>query len=829
MASKNLSEELTSVFSYIKDVILKGKSNTVVDEYTYVSAVLMNKNSLAYKSMSSIVMETTLDEMTEFYRNTISFSEGNGDKDTNPYSLFNKYMDDCDGMCRSYGLKCITSSMLLLSIVKRHVDISRQFREFSITTVQLTNSVAGQSRSLTSESLSRSNANGRKNPVADRQKQYKPVSVVNVEVVNDSNGGIGKNLKNLTKMAENGEIEPVIGYEKYYDDIIAILSKMERNNVALCGVSGVGKTSTAMNLANVMLKAKSADPIHEKVLVEINFSELVIGTPYKGAFEQKFYAILNEARSAGNYVFFIDNLHLLLNGMTKYAETDIENLLEKLMAEPSIPVICTMTQSAYNSIQKKSPVGKYLQGIVIEEPTNEEAEGIINAVRHRYEAFHGVRYTPESVSSCVELARKHMAGRALPDSAMDIIDYAGALSSTERTESTKVKVLRDKLSEITREIDAIKSSPESNGYERIDELTKMQISVKSKISIAEKEDILEREPYEIHERDIRYAISKRTGIPMSEITENDKCKLRGLSEKIRQSVIGQDEAVEEVCRAVKRHKVRLGEPERPNVLMFLGPTGCGKTLLAKQIAKEVYGNDKYLVRIDMSEYSDKTSVNKITGSAMGYVGYDDKTTLVKALEKMKSFVLLLDEFEKADEQVQNIFLGIFDEGRFTSSHSDEYDMRNVTIILTSNVGARESSLRGGRIGFSDDGYDMTREIIDKELKKQFRPELLNRIQNTVYFNKLKDENLRSIVEIEIGKVKDKVERLGYHLADDITKTAMVDRIYEAVLPKRDFGGRPIVNEVQRNIEDNIVNYLIDNEVEKGHIFTYDELCGFALR
>ena len=262
--------------------------------------------------------------------------------------------------------------------------------------------------------------------------------------------------------------------------------------------------------------------------------------------------------------------------------------------------------------------------------------------------------------------------------------------------------------------------------------------------------------------------------------------------------------------------------------MFLGSTGTGKTYLAKQIAKEVFGDEKYFVRMDMSEYADKTSVNKIGGSNPGYVGYEDETYIVKALKKKKRFVLLLDEFEKSNEEVHNIFLQMFDEGRFTDNHGEEYSLKDVIIIMTSNVGVAEAANRGHIIGFNNDDYDFSKSIIEKELKRKFKPEFLNRIQKIVYFNKLDNESLKSIVELEVAKLNRKVEKLGYHLSENILKTTMIDEIYNEILSKKEFGARPIVNEVQRKIEDNIVDYLIENEVEKGHTFTYEELMSLDL-
>lgn len=828
MIKRNLSEEITSVFEYIKNVICSEYQHAMVNEYAYVLSILRNEDCMAYQALSSIVIDSTLEQMKDFFNYQITYTINDTDDNKSPYSLFDSYINDCDELCTQYGAQYITSSILLFSIVKKHEKISKQFRDFSITTPQLLNSIAKQmAESSTSlVQIPRKHISPIKKKKNEVINLTQPIKVV--EKPTQINGEIDRNLLNLSKLASLGKIERVINYDKYYDEIFTILSKKNRNNVAICGKSGVGKTALAKNLANIINDKKCHPNFHEKIVVEMDFSKLVVGTPFKGAFEQKFYSILNEACSNGNYIFFIDNMHMLLNGNSKYAETDVESLLETLLSEPSIQIVCTMTSKAFSLMQKKSILGKYLQDVIVEEPSIEDTVKILTAVKPQYESYHDVVYSEDAVKVCAELCKKYVVNRALPDSALDLMDMVGAKISTQYEDNPKLSELKEKLSNIIEQINAFKTSSETKEYDKIDELVKQQIATKTQIAILQKEDILSKEPSPINKENICKVISEKIDIPLNELTQSEKMRLKDLNDKLKERVIGQDEAVDEVCRAVKRQRVGLGDNERPAVLMFLGSTGTGKTYLAKQLAKEVYGNEKYFVRMDMSEYADKTSVNKINGSNPGYVGYEDETFLVKALKKQKRFVLLLDEFEKSNEEVHNIFLQIFDEGRFTDNHGEEYSLKDVIIILTSNVGASEASNRGRVIGFGNTDYDISLSIIEKELKRKFKPEFLNRIQKIVYFNKLKDENLRSIVELEVSKIAGKVEQLGYHLDTTITKTTMIDEIYNKILDKKEYGARPIVNEVQRNIEDQIVDYLIENQVEEGHTFTYDEISNLDL-
>ena len=826
MIKRNISEEISSLFEYIRDVICTEHPNVIINEYTYILAVLHNEDSLAYQALSSIIMESTLEEMREFFETQITYAaDTEDDDDKSPYSLFDGYIVDCDDMCKQFGIQNITSSILLLSIVKKHERISSQMRDFSITLVQLLNSIKSQLTELTTAIVEtpKKHQKKRKN---DALELSQPIKVIDNSL--QRNGEIERSLINISRLASLGKIQHVINYDKYYTDIFTILSKKNRNNVAICGKSGVGKTAIAKNIANIINEKKCHTNFHNKTLMEMDFSKLVVGTPFKGAFEQKFYAILEEARTRGNYIFFIDNIQFLLDSNTKYAETDIETLLEVLFTDPSIQVVCTITSNAFSKLQKKSLLGKYLQEVLIEEPTIEECVDILRKMKSQYEVYHDVVYDDLAIISCVELSKKYIRNRSLPESALDLLDIVGAKINMHSEDNPTLVSLKEELSDIIDEIDTIKSSSSAKQYDKIDELIKKQISVKNKIGLIEKEEILSKEPTRITKNDVCMLLSEKIDIPLEDLTSSEKVRLKGLNDKIKENVIGQDEAVDEVCRAIKRQRVGLGENEKPAVLMFLGSTGTGKTYLAKQIAKEVFGDEKYFVRMDMSEYADKTSVNKISGSNPGYVGYEDETYIVKALKKKKRFVLLLDEFEKSNEEVHNIFLQMFDEGRFTDNHGEEYSLKDVIIIMTSNVGAAEAANRGHIIGFNNDDYDLSKSIIEKELKRKFKPEFLNRIQKIVYFNKLDNENLKSIVELEVAKLNKKVEKLGYHLSENILKTTMIDEIYNEILSKKEFGARPIVNEVQRKIEDNIVDYLIENEVEKGHTFTYEELMSLDL-
>mgnify|MGYP002525497071 CR=1 FL=1 len=334
---------------------------------------------------------------------------------------------------------------------------------------------------------------------------------------------------------------------------------------------------------------------------------------------------------------------------------------------------------------------------------------------------------------------------------------------------------------------------------------------------------LEKQPFVIKVNDIKECISEKTNIPLGELTIDDREKLKNLDERIKKIVIGQDDAVDNVCKAIKKQRVGISNPNKPVVFLMAGSTGVGKTYLAKTIAKEVFGDEKKLVRLDMAEYADKTSVNKIFGSSPGYIGFEKGGILTEAIKKNKHCVLLLDEIEKADEEVHNTFLSLFDEGRLTDNKGVNVDFRNVIIIMTSNIGAREVEERGNGIGFVTDSENLKKEIIEKELKRKFKPEFINRIDKIIYFNKLTDENIKNIIKLEIKKVNKRLEDIGYGLEKGFEDSKILDIIFNKVKENKNMGARPILREIQVELEDKITDYMIDNDIEKGHIFTESEI------
>ena len=388
---------------------------------------------------------------------------------------------------------------------------------------------------------------------------------------------------------------------------------------------------------------------------------------------------------------------------------------------------------------------------------------------------------------------------------------------------------RKQSSELEEKINAANSSTNSDEYETYDNLMKEKVMKKSEISQWEKKLKLSKKKTKLNEKHLMQAISKKTGLSIGELTKDDTVKLSKLNEKLKEFVVGQDEAVETVCKAVRRQRSGLAEKSKPQVFLFVGRTGCGKTYLAKKLSETVYGSERNMVRLDMSEYSDKISVNKLTGASSGYIGYDDGGVLTEAVKKNKHCVVLLDEIEKADDGIFDVFLQVFDEGRLTDNKGVMVDFSDTIIIMTSNIGMKEIEDRGASVGFTkNNSGDYDRDVVLKTLKKRFKPEFLNRINNIVFFNSLTDEDIRRIIVNELKKTGKRVENAGYLMAEDVYNGKTVERIFNEVRDEKEYGARPVIRTIERMVEDRIADLIIDGHVKKGHTFTDEEISNETL-
>lgn len=602
---------------------------------------------------------------------------------------------------------------------------------------------------------------------------------------------------NLNELAKDGLINDIIGREKEINQIVKILKRKNANNVLLIGDTGVGKTALIEGLSHRIQNGLAVSAICDKTILRLNMSEMMGGTQFRGIFEERFSSLFKELKKRENIVLFIDNFHKFTSDR-KDEEFNITSILLPYLQENNVNVIVTSTYEGYRkSLEKNHELLRLFQKIDVLQPTNEECKNILMYQKKLYEEFHNVSYSEEIIDTILLLSKRYITNRNLPTSAIDIIDEIGSQKNIDRQETEEIKQKRNELKT---------SILENNKDKELDlrlELTKLQNNKSNKKTIRITID------------DVYSAVAAHTNLPINKINASEKRLISNIDKTLNSFIIGQENAINAVSRAIKRSKVGLSPSNKPIAsFLMVGKTGVGKTLMAKILAKEIFGDEKYLVRFDMSEYADKTSVNKLIGSSAGYVGYQEGGLLTEAVKNKKHCVLLIDEIEKADEQVYNIFLQILDDGFLTDNMGCKVDFTNTIILLTSNIGTKIAS-ETNQIGFVKNDNDNKREIIEKELKNKFPPEFINRLTDIVYFNSLTDENLKEIIKLEINKLNKRLQDIHFSIKYN---NKIIEYILEYIRKDKEYGARPIIRAIQELIENKITDMLLEKDYEKEYTF-----------
>src|SRR3954452_22665923 len=605
--------------------------------------------------------------------------------------------------------------------------------------------------------------------------------------------------RDLTAMARNGEIDPVIGRESEIEQTVEVLSRRRKNNPVLIGEAGVGKTAIVEGIAAQIAEGDVPETLRGRRVVELDLTGLVAGTRYRGDFEERLKKVIDEIREHSDEVIaFIDELHSVVGAGASEGSGGAGNMLKPALARGDLHIIGATTLDEYRrNIEKDAALERRFQPILVSEPSVEDTVQILCGLRDRYEAHHQVRFPDEAVVAAVELSDRYITDRHLPDKAIDLIDQAGArVRRRVKTPPTDLRGLEQDVERLHREKDQAVAGEQ---YERASQLRDQLTDAQQRLEQARDGGGEGPGVPEVGVEDIAEVVSRATGIPVSQLTEEEMERLLHLERRLHARVVGQDEAVEVVAEAVRRSRVGLGDPNRPiGSFLFLGPTGVGKTELARALAEALFGDQDRMIRLDMSEFQERHTVSRLVGSPPGYVGYEDAGQLTEAVRRRPYSVVLFDEIEKAHPDVFNTLLQVLDDGRLTDSQGRTVDFRNTVVIMTSNVGAQHiNKTKSLGFGSDDEGlsYKEMKGRVTSELRKIFRPELLNRIDETIVFHKLEREDMRQIIEIQIRRLRKQLEERGVSV--EFTREAL-DKLSDAGYDPA-FGARPLKRVLQRMI------------------------------
>lgn len=618
--------------------------------------------------------------------------------------------------------------------------------------------------------------------------------------------------RDLTKMATDGKLDPVVGRAKEIERVSQILSRRKKNNPILIGEPGVGKSAIAEGLSLKIVQRKCSRILFNKRIVILDLASMVSGTKYRGQFEERIKALMGELEKNPDVILFIDEIHTMIGAGGASGSLDASNMFKPALARGEIQIIGATTIDEYRKhIEKDGALERRFQKVMVEPASPEETIEILNNIKDKYESHHHVHYTEDAIKACVDLTNRYMSDRFLPDKAIDALDEAGSrvhisniVVPKEITDiEKKISEIKDKKAEVVR----------SQRYEEAAKCRDVEKQLQNELELARKkwEENSKDNRQTVSEENVAEVVSMMTGVPLTKVSQNENKKLAKMYESMSGKVIGQEEAVKKVVKAIQRGRVGMKDPNKPSlVALCIGNSGTGKTHLAKQLAKYLFDSEDSMIRVDMSEYMEKISVNRIIGSPSGYVGYEDSNLLDK-IRRKPYCVILLDEIEKAHPDVYNIFLQAFDDGQMTDSHGRVVSFKNSVILMTSNVGTRILKDFGTGVGFStkskqESKHDDIKSTLDKELKKKFAPEFINRIDEIIYFKDLDREDIKKILLIELEKSNEKLINLGFSAQFE---ESILEKLIEVGYDPQ-YGARPMKRAIQKWIDDPITEILLES-------------------
>lgn len=651
---------------------------------------------------------------------------------------------------------------------------------------------------------------------SEQKKSSNDTKGKNIQKDNDT-PMLNKFGNDITKAAEEGKLDPVVGRSVEIERVIQILSRRKKNNPILIGEPGVGKSAIVEGLAMRIKTHNISRLLYDKRVISLDMAAIVAGTKFRGQFEERIKGIINEAKQNPNIILFIDEIHNIVGAGNQQGTMDAANLLKPALARGEIQCIGATTLDEYRkNIEKDGALERRFQKVMVEQTTAEETLEILNNIKENYENHHNVTYTPEALEACVKLTQRYISDRYFPDKAIDALDEAGARAHVGNVNAPKeIEDIEKLISDTTaQKLEAAQKQDFEKAALLRDNVRQLQIDLQNKKD--EWEDELKNHKEPIGSEQIAEVVAMMTGVPVQRIAQSEGSRLLEMNDLLKKQIIGQDEAISKIVKAIQRNRVGLKDPNRPiGTFLFLGPTGVGKTYLAKKLAEFLFDSSDSLIRIDMSEYMEKFSVSRLVGAPPGYVGYEEGGQLTEKVRRHPYSIVLLDEIEKAHADVYNMLLQVMDEGRLTDSLGRTVDFKNTVLIMTSNIGTRQLKEFGGGIGFNTgiNESDYSRGVIQKALHKTFSPEFLNRIDDIVMFNNLDKEALNNIIDIELDGFYKRIESLGLKLKiSPSAKDFLVDKGFD-----KQFGARPLRRAIQKYLEDDLAEMVLRTEVEKGNI------------
>lgn len=808
MQKDRISIDVKRLLSYIKTNIVKEYPINRIPLDYFIVSVLDNEDCTAYTILEKVTISDNLNKLKNWYIKHISSLSTPQLINNEP--LFDTKYDDCIDKVLKATDKPINSALLLLQILKSEDIHIKKFKEYDITLEEILecyNDVYNTTKE---------NNSGMSSAITIIPASS---SIIDPSMLETSKQN--PILINLIEDAIVNEYDNAIVPEGFYDMVFTHLNTSKKNNVALVGEKGSGKTTVALNIANIYLNDEEPLVLQDRGLYRLNVDEIIRTGNFKAL-----YKIMTQLNATKKSILIIDDIHKLLNEKFKACETDVIVFLYNLAISPNVSLLITLPPLEYDDIIADNDLfNSYFNKVQIEDLSKQDVAEILKNHAYFLSKIDKISFSKDVIQSIITLLQVYNKNKPIANAAIEFMNTCASYVKTLNKENDEIIEKRNELCEIDLDL-KLELNKCSSEDTVIKSLKERKAELEKDLKLLAKKSKLNKKNVKITKSIVYKIFHKLYDIPEDLISTADSTDsfalLRSLDKKLKDVVIGQDDAIDIITKVVKKRKIGLSDPQKPSVFMFIGSTGTGKTYLSKQIAKLLFGNEKHFIKLDMSEYSDSISVNKLIGTSPGYVGYDNGGILIDKIKEHNECVILLDEIEKAHEKIHNLFLQLFDEGKLTNNTGETFDFSNCIIIMTSNVGAKEKSELANGLGFTPN-TNKGCEITYKALKKAFKPEFINRINHIIYFNDLTTDNLRKIVCLEIGKITERMKSIGYDVDETITNTLLPDFIMNSQEIDIKMGARSIIRSVQTHLEDKVADYIINNNPPKPFTFSFQNL------